>query len=340
MDTKITCQYAPVKSCIIHHASVSGNDKLVSPTSIESLNTLCKAAAAREYSPLLNICKEGCNEIPFSILYHAACRSRFTMKRDLQHIKRMDEETNEEPIAKRKSLRSEIQISESESRVYDMKCIFKGIICKSQSKYIKGTNTREKLRQCVELRTDERLRQLAQERGDEHIMAITSRELVAAEAMYHPSCYKVYTKATYIPVSHSEDYAYTTAENAAYSELFLHIRNTLFQHSTGVVTLSEIALKLVSYMQDKGIECVKQSTKKHIRRRLELEFGESLQFISLNNNKVCVYPSNISVKNLVIENYKLKNELETMRSKSDDNISVVKKAALYLNEAVKHMSRS
>ena len=44
------------------------------------------------------------------------------------------------------------------------------------------------------LRADETQRKCAILKGDEKILALTSRDIVAAEAHYHCSCYKIYTK--------------------------------------------------------------------------------------------------------------------------------------------------
>ena len=45
----------------------------------------------------------------------------------------------------------------------------------------------------VDLRADVTIREAATNKGDTRIMALASRELVAAEAHYHISCYKRYT---------------------------------------------------------------------------------------------------------------------------------------------------
>lgn len=62
------------------------------------------------------------------------------------------------------------------------------------SKYKKGSKTRELLYKSVEFRSDATVRQIAEQRMDTKIIAITSRELVAAEAHYHKSCYRDYTR--------------------------------------------------------------------------------------------------------------------------------------------------
>lgn len=64
----------------------------------------------------------------------------------------------------------------SKSVVYDEKCI----ICEKSSKYMKGQNTREPLIQCSELRAEDWIRKAAVTKLDQRMLAITSRELVAA----------------------------------------------------------------------------------------------------------------------------------------------------------------
>ena len=53
---------------------------------------------------------------------------------------------------------------------------------------------REPLRCCAQLRVDQKLETIATERHDAKLIALASDDLVAKEALYHPSCYKVYTK--------------------------------------------------------------------------------------------------------------------------------------------------
>ena len=100
---------------------------------------------------------------------------------------------------KRKSAGAEEEGTRKSSRQTDISsgsilpqiCIF----CDKTSKYKKGTNTREILRCCTELRVDQRLKKAAIDRHDSKLISLTSDELVAKEARYHPSCYKKYTKS-------------------------------------------------------------------------------------------------------------------------------------------------
>ena len=90
-------------------------------------------------------------------------------------------------LTQKKSFR---QSSNPKSRVYEKKCIF----CQ-RDKYKKGSRNRENLTQCRDLRADQSIREAAITKHDTRILAEVSRELVAAEAWYHRSCYREYTRA-------------------------------------------------------------------------------------------------------------------------------------------------
>jgi len=62
------------------------------------------------------------------------------------------------------------------------------------SKYIEGTRTRESLIPATKLRADTKVREVAISCNDERLLAVTARDIVAAEAHYHCSCYRDYTR--------------------------------------------------------------------------------------------------------------------------------------------------
>ena len=114
---------------------------------------------------------------------------------------------------------------------YAKVCIF----CDKSSKYIKNTRTREPLEQSCSMQSDVTLREIATQRMDSKILAITSRELVAAEARYHRSCYNNYTRQkkdskkdstetdsteTDSTETHSKEKSYAEIEAEAYGMLF------------------------------------------------------------------------------------------------------------------------
>ena len=63
----------------------------------------------------------------------------------------------------------------------------------------KHSNTREKLTESVQLR------ERAIQKGDEKLLALTSRDIVDAEAHYHVSCYKNYTNGNEYNVENETD---------------------------------------------------------------------------------------------------------------------------------------
>ena len=75
--------------CIIHSTSSAGVDApLISPQNFESWLTLLEAAKVWNHHPILDLAKNlDDKEIP-AIFYHRKCRSLFTMKKDLESMKR------------------------------------------------------------------------------------------------------------------------------------------------------------------------------------------------------------------------------------------------------------
>ncbi|KAK0133463.1 hypothetical protein N1851_031026 [Merluccius polli] len=84
------------------------------------------------------------------------------------------------------------------------------------------------------------------------------------------------------------------------------IRVELFANPK-VMFMTDLTSRLVASMNSKGIIQVKGSTKKHIRRKLEREFGGALHIFPDDNGKLLLYPDNLSLRKLVKENHNLKN---------------------------------
>ncbi|KAK3713975.1 hypothetical protein QZH41_005644 [Actinostola sp. cb2023] len=81
---------------------------------------------------------------------------------------------------------------------------------------------------------------------------------------------------------------------------------------------------------------VKESTRKHVRRRLEAEFGEGLHFVAVEEGKrkMLVIPDNLTVVQLARENVKLQ-EKQTLIDKAIDNEHHIIEAALCIREKLK-----
>ena len=61
-------------------------------------------------------------------------------------------------------------------------------------------------------------------------------------------------------------------------------------------------------MLDSGIEELKPSTSKHLRRKLENEFKDTLYMIQIESNKVVVYPDNLTRDEVALLRHCLREE--------------------------------
>ena len=170
---------------------------------------------------------------------------------------------------------------------------------------------------------------------DNKILAVTSRELVAAEAHYHKTCYRDYTREYYTQPRNKSatvedgDRTYADVEDDAYQMLFANIRDDLFPNPR-VLTMVELTAKLVLYMKAHGVEEVQASTKKHIRRKLQGEFGESLLIFPDDNGKLLVIPDNLKITTLAAEQIRMEGELNSLKEGKSDPLQLIRKAAAYI----------
>ena len=290
-----------------------------------------RAAAVRKHKPLLDIA-ETLNEGEIqSICYHRKCRSVFTMKKLLETISKQQGTDEQQPTAAK---RTSIRQSPTTSTTYEHVCIF----CEKRSKYLKGTRNREPLVQCRDLRADHSIRKSAMEKKDSRILAIASRETVAAQACYHRTCYKGYTRAEASPTGASDgcgesvEDGYVNFESEAYQMLFDYIRSDVLANEE-IVRLIEITELLVSYLTSLGVEKIKLSTKKHIRRDLQAEFGDVLLFENLlETTSVFIVPANLTplqvAKYLTLLLEKQDNASQSSRSAN------IHRAAIDIREAI------
>lgn len=75
----------------------------------------------------------------------------------------------------------------------------------------------------------------------------------------------------------SEDDTYQIIEREAFADFFEHIRTVLIPNKK-IVPVSSLKTKLESCMISGGINAIRDSTRKHIRRRLESELANSIQY--------------------------------------------------------------
>ena len=153
---------------------------------------------------------------------------------------------------------------------------------------------------------------------DSRLLALLSRELTAAEAHYHRSCYRQYTKVSSTSAEVSKqnkntiDEPYDNAEAAAMVKLFKYIRNDIFVNKS-IIGFSKLNERLKAFMLESGIDELKPSTSKHLRRKLENEFKDTLHMIQTEFNKVVVYSDNLTRDELALICYNLEKEVTVLR---------------------------
>ena len=181
-DSGIPRTEGPTNECIIcgEHGST---EQFYHPKNEDSWTKLLEVATLRPFEKLLQ--NKDHPGVP-DICYHSECRKTFCHKKSLTKVKKEQSSSCLGDESKEPSQRRSREKPVSSDRVYAEVCIF----CDGKTKYLKETNNRPKLTQTVDLRADTTIRDAAIRKGDTKIMAKAAKELVAAEAHYHISCYK------------------------------------------------------------------------------------------------------------------------------------------------------
>ena len=195
----------------------------------------------------------------------------------------------------------------------------------------------EKLIQYTDLLADENIRKIALAKNDSKLLAIVSRHLVAAEACYHGTCYREYTRpkpetgTSWTLSFTSQDDEYACTESAEYGKLSDYVRNNVFE-TPNLIRLPDLTRTMISYMKDLGIKETKESFKTHLRRKLETQFGSLLQFEDLlGNNRVFITPANLSLLQLAKEVVRLQQLQYKGQASLMDGI---RRVALELRKAI------
>jgi len=175
---------------------------------------------------------------------------------------------------------------------------------------------------------------------DNKILAVTSRELVAAEAHYHKTCYRDYTREYYSQPSSKSATAedggrtYADVEDDAYQMLFANIRDDWFPNPR-VLTMVELTASLVLYMTAHGVEEVQASTKKHIRLKLQGKFGENLLIFPDDTGNLLGITDNRKITTLAAEQMRMKGELNSLKEGNTDPLQLIRKAAVHIRAELK-----
>ena len=169
------------------------------------------------------------------------------------------------------------------------------------SKYKKGTNSREPLGCCVQLRVDQKLKTIATERHDAKLIALTSDELVVKETRYHPSCYKVYTK----PVKQFMGQNDTFKTDALRSTI-----DELPASCEGHINFINDVKKTYFKKLEKGVDTKKAF--KNLRRSMEKNCSD-VQFLIVDNEEV-ICPNTITMEEILSLFFKKQKKMEQLKN--------------------------
>ena len=102
-------------NCILHYNSIKDDNQVVHIKSLSTWNSILEAARLRNYERILIISKDVIEGAFPTIQYHKACKTRFTLKRDIDTLKQ-EQEKLEEEIKQKEMLQQEQQQKEGCSR--------------------------------------------------------------------------------------------------------------------------------------------------------------------------------------------------------------------------------
>eukprot|EP00794_Sanderia_malayensis_P020731 gene20733-22764_t len=173
---------------------------------------------------------------------------------------------------------------------------------------------------------------------------VQNHDLIAA--LYHVTCYKSFTRVRPDKPDKAEekdegkddeddeDDDYRIKEALSLDKLFHYIRNEVIAKEQ-VTTLVDLTLKLVQYLREAGLQQILDSTKKHLRRKLENEFGSAVTMFPNDSGRIIFLPLSVSATKLASEIVELKQELMQYRTDSGNSSRLVKNAALLLRSEAK-----
>jgi hypothetical protein len=121
-------------------------------------------------------------------------------------------------------------------------------------------------------------------------------------------------------------------EREAFNDLYQYIRTDIFKCKK-IVTVASMTTRLTKTMTTGGIN-VRDSTKKHVRRKLESEFGETIRLVPDNQGKLLFVPCTVSIDDVILENQSLHRQMKSYKGPQDDN-KIISRAASIIRASLK-----
>ena len=94
--------------------------------------------------------------------------------------------------------------------------------------------------------------------------------------------------------------------------------------------MTEVTNQFELFARQRGIEKVKETAKKHIKRKIDAEFGTTLEIFPSSGGKLIVMPANLSLKETVEAKLELKKEVDILRQNTQHADKIVDKCFTHI----------
>ena len=94
--------------------------------------------------------------------------------------------------------------------------------------------------------------------------------------------------------------------------------------------MTEVTNQLELFARQKGIEKVRETAKKHIKRKISAEFGTTLEIFPSSKGKLIVVPTNLSLKETVEAKLELEKEVDILRQNTQEADKIVDKCFTHI----------
>ena len=126
----------------------------------------------------------------------------------------------------------------------------------------------------------------------------------------------------------------TRVEACLYTKLFDYIHSEIIPN-TEIVLSGDLLCHPCKEIKELGADKVLDSTKKHIRRKLEAELVSSVQIFLNRKGKLIFLPASKSLQKLAEENLELRKELKSYRDNSNNAAKIVQDTAMIIPAKLK-----
>ena len=94
--------------------------------------------------------------------------------------------------------------------------------------------------------------------------------------------------------------------------------------------MTEVTNQFELFARQNGIEKVRETAKKHIKRKIAAEFGTTLEIFPSSKGKLIVVPTNLSLKETVEAKLELEKEVDILRQNTQEADKIVDKCFTHI----------